>query len=56
MTTKTHTLAKSESALVPVMGLILLGVAILFTAGFAQAEMLHDSAHDVRHSIGFACH
>ena len=54
--TNTQTFAKSDSALLPVLAIAIMGIAILFTAGFAQAEMLHNSAHDVRHSIGFACH
>lgn len=34
----------------------LLGALIVFVAGLAQAETLHDAAHDVRHSTGFPCH
>lgn len=33
-----------------------LGAALLFVAGLAQSETLHDAAHDVRHSTGFPCH
>ena len=32
------------------------GVAILFIAGFASSATLHDTANDMRHAIGFACH
>ncbi len=34
----------------------LLGFGMVFLAGFAQAGVLHDVAHDVRHATGFPCH
>lgn len=33
-----------------------LGAAILYGAGFAQASAVHNAAHDMRHSQGFPCH
>lgn len=33
-----------------------IGAALLYLAGFAQTEALHDGAHDTRHSSGFPCH
>ena len=35
---------------------ILFGVVILYVAGFASAPLLHNAAHDTRHSQGFPCH
>lgn len=35
---------------------ICFGAALVFTAGLAQSETLHDAAHDVRHATGFPCH
>lgn len=35
---------------------ILLGTFILFGVGFAQPHLLHDAAHDSRHSFAFPCH
>ena len=35
---------------------ICIGAALVFTAGLAQSETLHDAAHDVRHATGFPCH
>ncbi len=32
------------------------GLAIMFAAGFAQAEIIHGAQHDMRHAIGFPCH
>lgn len=34
----------------------LLGCLFLFVAGFAGADILHDAAHDSRHSFSFPCH
>ncbi len=35
---------------------LLLGTALLFIVGFAGPEVIHDSAHDGRHSFSFPCH
>lgn len=34
----------------------LLGIVILYGAGFVQTSDAHDAAHDMRHSQGFPCH
>ena len=34
----------------------LLGVALLYLAGFAHVDALHDGAHDARHSAALPCH
>ncbi len=34
----------------------LLGVVFIGVAGFSHIEAVHNSAHDVRHSLGFPCH
>lgn len=39
-----------------IMVVAALGAALVFVAGLAQSETLHDAAHDVRHSTGFPCH
>ena len=33
-----------------------IGIGLLFFAGFAQATVFHDAAHDTRHAIAFPCH
>ncbi|MEP7083515.1 MAG: CbtB domain-containing protein [Betaproteobacteria bacterium] len=33
-----------------------LGLTLLYTAGFAQSDILHNGAHDARHSANFPCH
>jgi cobalt transporter subunit CbtB len=37
-------------------GAFLLGVVMLYGAGFVQTAEVHNAAHDARHSIGFPCH
>lgn len=34
----------------------LLGVVILYGAGFVQTSAVHNAGHDMRHSQGFPCH
>lgn len=34
----------------------LLGLSLIFVAGFAEVNVLHNAAHDVRHSAAFPCH
>ena len=35
---------------------LLLGAVILYGVGFASTPLLHNAAHDTRHSQGFPCH
>lgn len=32
------------------------GVFLTFATGFAGSTVLHNAAHDTRHSVGFPCH
>ncbi len=34
----------------------LLGLFIVFAAGLAQPDILHNAAHDSRHGFSFPCH
>lgn len=34
----------------------LLGAVLIFAAGFAPQDVLHNAAHDTRHSAAFPCH
>jgi cobalt transporter subunit CbtB len=34
----------------------LIGATVVFVAGFAHSQTLHDAAHDMRHTTGFPCH
>ncbi len=59
-TTTTHpTLVEqgTESRRVlPALSAALLGLVILFAVGFANSDVLHNAAHDSRHSFAFPCH
>ena len=44
------------SRLIAPLGAALLGLALVYLAGFAHADALHDGAHDARHSASFPCH
>ncbi len=39
-----------------VVGAALLGLVLVYGAGFAQTDLLHNGAHDARHAAGFPCH
>lgn len=40
----------------PVLAMAVIGTSLVYAAGFAHSEALHDAAHDVRHATGFPCH
>lgn len=46
----------ADMNLVTIVGAAAIGLALLFAAGFAQASVLHDTAHDMRHAMSFPCH
>ncbi len=56
MTTKTLSVAKADTGLMTIGAFFLAGVMLLGVAGFAQASVLHDGAHNTRHAIAFPCH
>lgn len=35
---------------------ILLGAVFIFMIGFSHIEVVHNAAHDTRHSASFPCH
>lgn len=45
-----------QTGVLPIFAAAVVGVLLLGLAGFAQASILHDSAHDTRHAIAFPCH
>lgn len=55
MLTQTTTTARS-SVLLQSIFVALVGATLVFAAGFAHSQTLHDAAHDARHSTGFPCH
>ncbi|MGE0419097.1 MAG: CbtB domain-containing protein [Acetobacteraceae bacterium] len=38
------------------MGALVLGIFVVFMVGFAGSSVLHEAAHNTRHSIAFPCH
>lgn len=50
----THVVAISK--VLQLVTAFLLGLVILYGAGFVQASAVHNAAHDMRHSQGFPCH
>ena len=52
----TQTKSRVDADLVGIMGAATLGLFLLFAAGFAQATVMHDTAHDTRHAMAFPCH
>ncbi len=58
MITKTTTAidTHADAGLATILFVAFIGVMLLFAAGFANAAVMHDAAHDTRHSIGFPCH
>ena len=49
-----HSLALTRP--LQLLGAVLLGAIILYAAGFVQTSVVHNAAHDMRHSQGFPCH
>jgi cobalt transporter subunit CbtB len=33
-----------------------LGLGLVYVAGFAYSDTVHDAAHDSRHALSFPCH
>ena len=52
----TQTKARIDADLMGIAGAVTLGLFLLFAAGFAQATVMHDTAHDTRHAMAFPCH
>jgi len=53
--TKTVSLGISQRIAAAAVAMILGGV-LLYGAGFASANTLHNAAHDGRHAFAFPCH
>jgi cobalt transporter subunit CbtB len=40
----------------PALVAFVLGVAVVYSAGFASPMALHNATHDTRHAFGLPCH
>ncbi|MBF8747905.1 cobalt transporter [Pseudomonas putida] len=59
VTTLKHSVATPSSLsqrLVVAVGASLLGLCLVYFAGFSHIEAVHNAAHDTRHSAAFPCH
>ncbi len=48
--------ADMSAAAAPAIATAFFGLFILWGAGFAQPEALHNATHDTRHAFAFPCH
>ena len=56
ITTSTGAATRSGSRAIQLGLAALLGLAVIGVAGFAPMEVVHNAAHDYRHSMSFPCH
>ncbi len=64
MTTTTLSPATATPAVTPAMAdmraicaaVFMLGAGLVFMVGFAHSSVMHNAAHDTRHSLAFPCH
>ncbi len=52
---RTLTTSKIETLKAAFVALIV-GLGLVYGAGFANSEGVHDAAHDSRHALSFPCH
>ncbi|EYD73379.1 CbtB domain-containing protein [Limimaricola hongkongensis] len=56
MTTRTFAATGASTDIMTIAFAAILGLGLIFAAGFSQAGAMHDVAHDSRHATGFPCH
>lgn len=59
VTSANHSLATQVSLsqrMAIAIGASLLGLCLVYFAGFSHIEAVHNAAHDTRHSAAFPCH
>ena len=59
ITSAKHSIATPASLsqrVVIAAGASLLGLCLIYFAGFSHVEAVHNAAHDTRHSAAFPCH
>lgn len=47
---------RTASLLAQAFAALFLGLAVVGIVGFAQIDVVHNAAHDARHSNAFPCH
>ncbi len=48
--------SRQSSHIMPATLALLLGTLVIGIAGFSHVDLVHNAAHDTRHSNGFPCH
>lgn len=48
--------AGAQTRILTALAAFALSLPLLWGAGFAGADALHDTAHDARHATGLPCH
>ncbi|MFI5103880.1 MAG: CbtB domain-containing protein [Terriglobales bacterium] len=52
----TNTRVWTVSHRLPALGVLLIGLVVLYAVGFSSMPRAHNAAHDTRHASGFPCH
>jgi cobalt transporter subunit CbtB len=55
LATQTAAIPRTNRA-APALAALIIGLALIFTAGFAWPSALHNATHDTRHALGLPCH
>jgi len=55
-TVSAATISTTISKPLQLVSAFLLGIVLLYGAGFVKTSAAHNTAHDMRHSMGFPCH
>ena len=54
--TQTAAVPAATSRVAPAVAALILGLGLVFAAGFAWPSYLHNATHDTRHALGLPCH
>ncbi len=54
--TKVIASARANTDVLGIAFATVLGLGLIFAAGFSHASGMHDMAHDTRHAVSFPCH
>ncbi len=55
-TEQNHTHVLPWASVYAISAAVLVSIFILAVIGFASPEVIHNAAHDIRHSMVFPCH
>jgi cobalt transporter subunit CbtB len=54
--TSQKTLVSARTGFLPALLAVGLGLLFIYGVGFAYPSMIHNAAHDTRHTFAFPCH